>query len=542
MLTRKRVLQILSTLPLSGLMAGQLLAKNNGIDTFGAAAPAGADLHRDDDNIYRSLGVEPVINCRGTFTIIGGSVKHEHVLKSMSRATSEFVQMDELAFGVGARLAELTGAEWGIITAGCAAALKHITAGCVSGGNPEKLIRIPHLTGVDKTEVIMPRNSRTIYDHAIRNIGVDIVMVETLEELKSAISPKTAMICIMSWQSDELRTENVAKVAKPLGIPVLVDAAAEDLTIPNVHLEAGADVVAYSGGKALLGPQSSGIALGRKDILMAAWQASSPHQGPGRDNKVDRDELIGGLAAVEAWIMRDHEGEWRRWLQWLNNIGNRVSDIDGVTTSIQEPEGLNNRTPRLTIQWDPDQLHITGEEVAEELGRNKPRIALGARTTDEFTSINITSGQMQPGDYEVVRERIYEVLSKPRSRKPQMSRPGADITGRWNVHVKFYRDESNQSFIVEKQDGNWVYGSHKGDFDTRDMAGTIEGNQVKFVSVHRQPGNSINYIFIGELNGDSMSGRLFMGQYLDASFTAEKHVYPDTRRPVLVPDGPPLAT
>ena len=541
MLTRRKVLQILSTLPLSGLMVGQMMANDSGAEMPLTGTIAG-DANPNDDSIYRSLGVEPVINCRGTFTIIGGSVKHEHVLKSMSRATSEFVQMDELAFGVGARLAELTGAEWGIITAGCAAALKHITAGCISGGNPEKLIRIPHLTGVDKNEVIMPRGSRTIYDHAIRNTGGEIVMVETLEELRSAIGPRTAMICIMSWQSDELRTENVANVAGPLGVPILVDAAAEDLTIPNVHLQAGADVVAYSGGKAMLGPQSSGIAIGRKDILMAAWQASSPHQGPGRDNKVDRDELIGGLAAVEAWIMRDHNAEWQRWLRWLNNIGDRVSDISGVSTEIQEPEGLNNRTPRLAIRWDPDQLNITGEEVAEELGRTKPRIALGSRTTGEYTSINITSGQMQPGDYEVVRDRIYNVLSKRRNRRPQMERPAAEINGRWNVHVKFYLGESDHTFIVEKQDGNWVWGSHRGDFATRDMAGTIEGNQVKLVSVQRQPGNTVNYIFIGELNGDSMSGRLFMGQYLDASFTAKKHDYPDTRRPVLVPDGPPLAT
>ena len=541
MLTRRKVLQILSTLPLSGLMVGQMMANDSGAEMPLTGTIAG-DANPNDDSIYRSLGVEPVINCRGTFTIIGGSVKHEHVLKSMSRATSEFVQMDELAFGVGTRLAELTGAEWGIITAGCAAALKHITAGCISGGNPEKLIRIPHLTGVDKNEVIMPRGSRTIYDHAIRNTGGEIVMVETLEELRSAIGPRTAMICIMSWQSDELRTENVANVAGPLGVPILVDAAAEDLTIPNVHLQAGADVVAYSGGKAMLGPQSSGIAIGRKDILMAAWQASSPHQGPGRDNKVDRDELIGGLAAVEAWIMRDHNAEWQRWLRWLNNIGERVSDISGVSTEIQEPEGLNNRTPRLAIRWDPDQLNITGEEVAEELGRTKPRIALGSRTTGEYTSINITSGQMQPGDYEVVRDRIYNVLSKRRNRRPQMERPAAEINGRWNVHVKFYLGESDHTFIVEKQDGNWVWGSHRGDFATRDMAGTIEGNQVKLVSVQRQPGNTVNYIFIGELNGDSMSGRLFMGQYLDASFTAKKHDYPDTRRPVLVPDGPPLAT
>lgn len=543
MLTRRKVLKILSTLPLGGLMVSELAARGNekGGSLAESLAP-GTGIRRDDENIYRSLGVEPVINCRGTFTIIGGSIKHPHVLESMNRATQDFVQMDELAFGVGERLAELTGAEWGIITAGCAAALKHIAAGCISGGNPEVLIRIPYLEGVEKNEVIMPSHSRTIYDHAIRNTGAKIVTPSTPEEFQSAMSSRTAMICVMGGRTGPLSLENIARMARPKGIPILVDAAAENMTIPNVHLQGGADVVAYSGGKALLGPQSSGVAIGRKDILMAAWQASSPHQGPGRDNKVDRDELIGGMAAIEAWIMRDHNAEWQRWLRWLNNIGDHVSSINGVTTSIEEPDGLNNRTPRLAIMWEESRLNVSGAEIAEELGRTRPRIALGSRDRDGLTGIVITSGQMQPGQDEVVKNRIHEVLSRRRERS-RMRRPGGDLTGRWNAHVKYFQGESNHTITIEKQEGNWVWGSHHGDFHTRDVGGTIEGNEVKLVSVHRQPGNSLNYIFIGELNGDSLSGRLFMGQYLDAGFTAERHAYPDApRRSILVPDGPPLAT
>src|SRR5690554_4765304 len=141
MLTRSEVLKILSTVPLAGL-AGSMSAKGNA----SSAAP-GALSNKSDDNIFRSLGVEPVINCRGTFTIIGGSIEHPHVKESMRRASNNFIQYDELAFGIGQRLAELTGAEWGMISSGCAAALKHVTAGCVAGGNPEKLIRIPDLRG-----------------------------------------------------------------------------------------------------------------------------------------------------------------------------------------------------------------------------------------------------------------------------------------------------------------------------------------------------------------------------------------------------------
>ena len=153
-------------------------------------------LDTSDQNVYQAIGVEPIINCRGTFTIIGGSVELPEVVAAMEAASGYFVQYDELAEAVGQRLADITGAEWGLIPAGCAAGLKHFTAACVTGGNPEKLIRIPDLTGLDKTQVIIPRYSRNAYDHALRSIGVEIVMVETRAELEQAINPRTAMIYI----------------------------------------------------------------------------------------------------------------------------------------------------------------------------------------------------------------------------------------------------------------------------------------------------------------------------------------------------------
>ena len=330
--------------------------------------------------VYQSIGVEPVINCRGTFTIIGASVELPEVRAAMEAASQYNVQLDELADAVGRRLAELTGAEWGMVSAGCAAGLKHVTAACVAGGNPEKLVRIPDLTGFDKTEVVIPRSSRSVYDHAIRNIGVKVINVDTAEELQNALNARTAMIYLSAGgpsTSGPLALENVARMAKPRNIPILVDAAAEILTIPNVHLQKGATIVAYSGGKAIRGPQCAGLLLGRKDLLMSAWQASSPHHGPGRDNKVGREETIGMLAAVEAWTKRDHQAEWKTWLSWLDQIAKRVSVIDGVTTAVREPQGLSNRSPVLAVSWDPSKLHITGEEVAEEFATTKPRIALG---------------------------------------------------------------------------------------------------------------------------------------------------------------------
>jgi seryl-tRNA(Sec) selenium transferase len=514
----------------------------------GSPAMAAAGPLRVGKDIYRSIGVEPVINCRGTFTIIGASVELPEVRAAMDAAAQQFVQLDELAEAVGRRLAELTGAEWGMVSSGCAAGLKHVTAACVAGGNPEKLLRIPDLTGLDKTEVVAPRSARSVYDHAIRNIGVKMITVETAEELERALSPRTAMIYLSAGGSGPMSLENVAKMAKPRDIPILVDAAAEVLTIPNVHLQRGATVVAYSGGKAICGPQCAGLLLGRKDILLSAWQASSPHHGPGRDNKVGREETLGMLAAVEAWVKRDHEAEWKKWLSYLDTIAKRVSPVEGISAAVREPAGLSNKSPSLVISWDPEKLHVTGEEIAEEVARTKPRIALGAGGPRRgapvpetgATSINITAWMMQPGDDKVVAERLFEVLSRKRSPKPAPAAPAADLSGRWDVEVEFFSSKSQHTLSLE-QKGNQLSGLHKGDFSVRDVFGLIEGNQIKLQSTDSRPGDVIPFTFSGSLSGDTFSGPVYMGEYLNAKFMAKRHTYPDRRRPILIPGGPPLA-
>jgi seryl-tRNA(Sec) selenium transferase len=504
--------------------------------------------------IYQSIGVEPVINCRGTFTIIGASVEVPEARAAMEYAAQYYVQLDELAEGVGRRLAELTGAEWGMVSAGCAAGLKHVTAACVAGGNPEKLIRIPDLAGFDKTEVVIPRSSRSVYDHAVRNTGVKIIVVDTAEELADALSPRTAMIYLTAGGpsvSGPLSLENVARLAKPRDIPILVDAAAENLTIPNVHLQRGATVVAYSGGKAIRGPQCSGLLLGRKDILMSAWQASSPHHGPGRDNKVGREETLGLLAAVEAWVKRDHDAEWKKWLSYLDTISRRVSVVDGIETSVREPMGLSNHSPALVVSWDPAKLHVTGEEIAEELARTKPRIALaggegGGRNRREpdngKTSISITAWMMQPGDDKIVADRIHEVLSIKRSPRSEPAAPEMNLSGRWDVNVEFFSSKS-QHLLFLQQEGGRVNGSHKSDFSVRDVQGTIEGGQIKLRSntAERGSGDSIPYVFAGTGSGDAFSGTLYMGEYLNAKFTAARRPYAAGSSAIVLPGGPPLA-
>src|SRR6476660_1317561 len=242
---RRSIIKSLTMMPFAGALVPfkslfaapghDSILLQNGVDGFVSTGGL------PESNIFQSIGVEPIINCRGTFTIIGGSVERHEVRAAMEAASKNFVQYDELADGIGKRLAEITGAEWGMVSAGCAAGMKHVTAACVTGGNPEKLIRIPDLTGFDKTEVIIPRSSRNSYDHAIRNIGVTIVEVNTPEELQNALNARTAMIYIMaddeSPSVQPLSLENVVKIAKPLKIPIMVDAAAEVLTIPNIHLQ-----------------------------------------------------------------------------------------------------------------------------------------------------------------------------------------------------------------------------------------------------------------------------------------------------------------
>jgi len=535
-MNRREILKQLSVMPLVGTtMTPELFANQ-----------VSSVTEQAEDNIYRSLGVEPIINCRGTFTILGGSVERPEVIEAMKAASGYFAQYDELAYGIGQRLSELTKTEWGVVTAGCAAAMKHFTAACVTGGNPERLIRIPDLSGLDKTEVIIPRYSRNVYDHAVRNVGVKVITVETPEEMQKAINEHTAMIYVLACKNSQpgqpFSLEVIAEMAKPLNIPVLLDAAAENLTIPPVHFAQGATVVAYSGGKAICGPQCAGLLLGKKDILISAWQASSPHHGPGRDNKVGKEEMLGMLAAVEAWISRDHEAEWERWLSWLDLISKRMLTIKGIETKVTLPEGLSNHAPVLHVQWDPDQLNITGEEVAEEVARNKIRIAIGSRTNDEGTSINITPNQMQPGNAEVVAERLHGILSQKRAPlSDSLKPPKADLHGHWAIEVSFPSSISQHKLFIE-QDGNWIQGMHQTDFELLSLIGMVEGDDIKLRSDYRIPGNSLVYLFSCKLENEKLTGSIFLGEYLTATFTGSRIAYNKKRRKITIPGGPPLAT
>ncbi len=495
-----------------------------------ASAPVAAAGLRVGPDLYPSIGVRPLVNARGTYTIISGSTMLPEVRAAMAEAAQHYVHLDELTEAIGARLAELTKAEWGLVTSGCAAALMHATAACVAGGNPDLHVRIPDLRGFPKDEVIIPKHSRNVYDAAVRAVGVRVIEVASAAELDAAFGPRTAMVYIFAGpNADEgpLSTKAIAEIANRKGVPVLVDAAAEILTVPNVHLQAGATLVGYSGGKCLRGPQSAGLLLGRKDLVRAAWVHSAPHHGFGRSTKVGKEEAIGMLMAVEMWMKRDHKAEWDRWLSWLDHIARQVSAIGGVTTSVAQPEGLSNRTPNLVIQWDPERFGLTGGEAARLLYDGTPRIAtLRERGTEKAnqTGLLVNPYMMAPGDEKIVADRLYAVLSSPPGPKPKtVASPVADLTGEWNVRIDCAAASSTHSLFLRQQ-GNRIEGSHRGDFVSRDLSGSIDGQTVRLASHYDEAnGDALSFTFTGTVAGEELSGTLDMGEYLAAKWKATRH-------------------
>lgn len=532
--------QFLQAAPVVGLTAAALpVSAADGAQRAAAAPPAGAAAGAGRA-LYERLGVRPLINGRGTLTIIGGSMELPAVREAKALANQHYAHLDELMDAAGKRLAELTGAEWGMVSSGCAAAMTHATAACVAGGNPDLHVRIPDLRGFPKDEVIIPTHSRNVYDAAIRAVGVRIVEAGTPEELEKAIGPRTAMIYVFANQRNEtgpMSLEAIAAIAKPHRVPIMVDAAAEVLTVPNIHLQRGATLVGYSGGKILRGPQSAGLLLGRKDLVQAAWIHSAPHHGFARSMKVGREEVIGMVVAVEEWVKGHFETEWAEWVRRCEHIAHRASSIPGVTASVMRDVQVDrsNRSPRVAIRWTAAERGLTGEAATTLLYDGEPRIAVAGGGNDGRSGaalpgdsgISITSSMLSPGDERIVADRVYEVLSAAH-RLPEVQAPSAsaaDLSGQWIVDISYVAGLSTHRLHLQQVD-HAVQGTHQGDFISRDVTGTVDGPRVSLVSrVTERTGDSLIYRFSGTLSGDTLSGTLDMGEYRSATWRATKHEY-----------------
>lgn len=401
------------------------------IATRGAAEKLSAAVWRGSRNdVYRRLGVRPLINCRGTWTYLSGSLQLPEVRRAQDAAAQNFVDMYELAQGVSRRLAELSGAEAGMVTAGAAAAMAAATAGCMAGTDPAKVWQLPDTTGM-KNEVVM-LGGRNAFDSAIRLTGARLVVANTLEELKEALNERTAMV-YTTWIGERL--ERALEITKKAGVPLLLDDAAGIPPIENVRLYAkmGVDLYCFSGGKGLWGPQCSGLLFGRKDLIDAALANYSPWEGAiCRPMKVGKEEVIGVLTALELWMKMDLEKFYREWGKRVDRIAKLVETVPGVTTEVTIPKG-GNRYPTLTVKWDEEAFGLTVEECDRQLRDGDPRIEVLTAANPSLVPavheegpkdlkggprrpnrLQIVSSTIQEGEELIVGQRLREILSNAR--------------------------------------------------------------------------------------------------------------------------------
>ncbi|HKT13677.1 MAG TPA: aminotransferase class V-fold PLP-dependent enzyme [Terriglobia bacterium] len=405
-------------LPLFGQLAAQ--------DMFGKAHAGINKLTGKSIPTYQDLGVRTLINARGTWTYLSASLELPEVKQAQVEAAKHYVDVMELQHAVGRRLAELSGAESGMVTSGAAGAMASATAGCIAGTDPNKIWQLPDTTGM-KDQVIM-FGGRSPFDSAIRLAGGKLVVVHTHDELKNAINDKTAMVYITALGD---RLKNALAITKAAGVPLLLDDAAGIPPISNLRLysQMGCDLYCFSGGKGLLGPQCSGLLLGRKDLIEAALANTNPWEGAVcRPMKVGKEEIMGCLAAVETWTKLDTDVLYRRWNERVNRIAKLVDTVPGVTTKIYVPKG-GNRYPTLRVSWDEKAWNFSVADCAKKLSDGEPRIevltagnpsGVLARLEKDFTRpgaenhLEIISMSLKPGEDLIVGRRLRTVLAAAR--------------------------------------------------------------------------------------------------------------------------------
>lgn len=363
-------------------------------------------------DVLGELGVRTLINAAGTYTRLTASKMPKEVLSAMQRASATYVDLGELHEKAGARIAELLECESALVTAGCASALTLATAACVAGDDTDRIKRLPDTAGM-KSEVVLQKSHRNGYDHAIRNCGVRLVEVETAAEMKAAVNDRTAMMFFLNRAENDGQVghEEFVSIGRQRGVPTLNDAAADIPPVENLYrfTKMGYDLVAYSGGKGLLGPQSAGLLLGRSDLIAAARLNNSPYSDSvGRTNKVNKEEIVGMLVALELFLDRDHEQVWKEWMRRCRRIDQAVDGLRGVTTEVFVPE-IANAVPHLRVRWDYEQTGMRPEQAAARLRDGDPSVEVRPGYEDGLV---VGVWMLDAGEERVVGRRLHAVLAE----------------------------------------------------------------------------------------------------------------------------------
>jgi len=395
---RREILKTLTMLPLAGA-----------IGNSGSVVQAAPTLKRD---LFKEFGLRTFINASGYFTSLSGSLMQQDAVDAIRETATSFCKLEEVQDKVGERIAGLLHAESAMVTAGAFSALMLGMAGVLSGTDPKKVSQIPRLKGSGmKTEVILQKAHNDGYAHALSNCGVKLITVETIEELESAISEKTAMMYFINYQASlgKIQHKEWLEIAKKNQIPTMIDMAADLPPKENLWKfhDLGFDLVCVSGGKFMRGPQSTGILSGKKNLIAAA-RMSAPPRGSniGRGMKVNKEEIFALYIALEHFINTDQDKEWKMLEDRISVIAKEAASIPGVKAELI-PLPLINRIPTLNISWDKSMIRL--ENMAANLRNGYPSIEVMGGPGG---SINVTTHMLKKDEVKIVASRIREELSK----------------------------------------------------------------------------------------------------------------------------------
>jgi D-glucosaminate-6-phosphate ammonia-lyase len=400
MWSRRHFIERASALP----FVGALVASHPAIASAAAARADGRDY-------FRELGVRPFINAAGTYTAMTASLMPREVVDAIQYASEHYVMLDELHDAVGARIAWLVQCEAAMVASGAAAALTLGTAAVLTGTDRQRIVDLPNLAGM-KSEVIVQKSHRFGYDHAVRNCGVSIVEVETRDELERAINEKTAMMLFYNANNfvGQIKDQEFAELGRKHRVPTLNDCAADVPPVENLwkYTKMGFDLVAFSGGKGIRGPQSAGLLLGRKDLITAARLNAPPNSNSiGRGFKVNKEEMLGMLVALELYLKRDHARERKEFDERAETIRKAAAAVPGVKADVFVPEVANN-VPHIRISLDGLSNGLTAQKVVQALREGEPSIG----TRSEENAVVVGVWMMRSGEDKIVARRLRQVLEQ----------------------------------------------------------------------------------------------------------------------------------